>query len=238
MTIQPQQSKLKILLVDDDADTRQLVTMMFANSGHKLLTTATGKSALTLLEHEKVDLILLDIMMPELDGLMLLEQVRKISPAPILMLTALSDQRIMERSYLLGADDYLIKPFTKNKLFDRIERIARQLTSFVEDGRAAWKNDFKVDIEKGELIFRGRSYEMTSNEMRLLARLMENPFEEINLMDLYEAVWGREPLPMRTRRALVDSTVTSLREKLEDDPKNPKILVSSESGWTFRPVYA
>lgn len=236
MAPQPPPSKLKILLVDDDLDTRELVAMMFTNSGHKLLTTGQGKSALTLLEHEKVDLILLDIMMPELDGLMMLEQVRKVSAAPVLMLTALSDPRIMERSYLLGADDYLIKPFTKNKLFERIERLARQLTTFVEDSKAAWHEDYKIDIEKGELVFHGRALEMTSNELRLLARLMENPYVEINLMDLYEAVWGREPLPMRTRQALVESAVTSLREKLEDEPNNPKILQSSENGWTFCPA--
>lgn len=236
MTTHPQQSKLKILLVDDDADTRELVTMMFANSGHKLLTTGHGKSALTLLEHEKVDLILLDIMMPELDGLLMLEQVRKVSPAPIIMLTALSDPRIMERSFLLGADDYLIKPFTRSKLFDRIERLARQLTSFVEESKSAWRDNYKVDIEKSELIFHGRPLEMTSNELRLLMRMMENPYVEINLMDLYEAVWGREPIPMRTRQALVESTVTNLREKLGDDPQMPKIIQSSENGWIFSPA--
>lgn len=228
--------KLKILLVDDDPDTRELVTMMFSGSGHKLLTAASGKAALNLLEHEKVDLILLDIMMPELDGLMMLESVRRYSAAPILMLTALSDPRIMEQSYLLGADDYIVKPFTKSKLLERVERMARQLTSFAEDGKANWRGDYQIDFEKSELSFRGRKIEMTSNELRLLARLMDSAFLEVSTMDLYEAVWGREPLPLATRQALVENAVAGLREKLESDPRHPKILVSSPNGWTFFPA--
>lgn len=228
--------RLKILLVDDDADTRQLVSMMFTDSGHKLLTSASGKAALTLLEHEKVDLILLDIMMPELDGLMMLESVRRYSAAPVLMLTALSDPRIMEQSYLLGANDYIVKPFSKSKLLERVDRLARQLTSFVEDGRASWRNDYQIDFENSLLTFRGRTIEMTSNELRLLTKLMDNAFLEIDLFDLYEAVWGREPLPLTTRRALVESAVTSLREKLESDPHNPRILRSTQNGWTFFPA--
>ncbi len=227
--------KLKILLVDDDLETRQLVGLMFANSGHKLLVSGHGKSAMTLLEHEKVDLILLDIMMPELDGLMMLEMVRRVSAAPILMLTALSDPRIMEQSFLLGADDYLVKPFTKAKLLDRVDRLARQLTSFVEDAKSTWTANFKVDLQKSELIYRGLPIAMTTNELKVFGRLLENAFTEVNRMDLYEAGWGRELLPQRTMAGLVDSTLASLREKLEADPRNPRLLLSSERGYTFSP---
>ncbi len=227
--------KLKILLVDDDLETRQLVSLMFANSGHKLLVTGHGKSAMTLLEHEKVDLILLDIMMPELDGLMMLEMVRRVSAAPVLMLTALSDPRIMEQSFLLGADDYLTKPFTKAKLLDRVDRLARQLTSFVEDTKSTWSANFRVDMQKSELIYRGLQIAMTTNELKVFSRLLENAFTEVNRMDLYEAGWGRELLPQRTMAGLVDSTLASLREKLEADPHNPRLLLSSERGYTFSP---
>ncbi len=230
------QQKLKILLVDDDPDTRTLVSMMFADSGHKLLTAPSGKAALTLLEHEKVDLILLDIMMPELDGLMMLESLRRHSSAPVLMLTALSDPRIMEQSYLLGADDYIVKPFTKSKLLERVGRMARQLTSFVEDSTAVWRLEYNIDFEKSELTFRGKKIEMTANELRLLARLMDNAFLEVSTMELYEAVWGREPLPMATRQALVENAVAGLREKLEVNPHHPKIINSSPHGWTFFPA--
>jgi DNA-binding response OmpR family regulator len=151
------------------------------------------------------------------------------------MLTALSDQRIMEQSYLMGAGDYLVKPFTKNKLFERIDRIARQLDSFVEDGKTTWSNDFKVETEKNELIYRGQPIEMTTNELKMLSRLMENAYMEVSFFDLYEAVWGREPLPLRTKQALVNSTITNLRDKIENDPKNPKIFLNSDKGYTFCP---
>jgi DNA-binding response OmpR family regulator len=227
--------KLKILLVDDDPDTRDLVSMMFSDTGHKLLTIGQGQAALELLEHQKFDVILLDIMMPDFDGLMVLENIRKKSSAPVLMLTALSNVQIMEQSYQLGANDYIVKPFSKNKLLERIDRLARQLTSFVDDSLAGWKADFAIDYEKNELVYHGRTIEMTPTELRLLTRLMESAFVDVNVMDLYEAGWGREPLPFRTRQALVENTIRSLREKLETDPQNPKLLLSAENGWILRP---
>ncbi len=123
MTAEPSKPILKVLLVDDDADTRQIVSVMVAKAGHVLLTTGSGKDALALLRREKVDVILLDIMMPEMDGLSILETIRATSDAPILMLTAISNATIMQQSYYLGADDYIVKPFTREKLIDRIERL-------------------------------------------------------------------------------------------------------------------
>jgi len=121
--VNPFKPTLKVLLVDDDPDTRQIVSMMIEKAGHVLITTGSGAAALSLLNREKVDVILLDIMMPEMDGLRVLKTIRTTSDAPILMLTAISDAAIMEQCYLMGANDYIVKPFTREKLVDRIERL-------------------------------------------------------------------------------------------------------------------
>lgn len=226
---------LKILLVDDDPDTRQLVTMIIEKAGHKIQTTGHGKAALTLLEHEKVDIILLDIMMPEVDGLNVLENIRMVSEAPVIMLTALSDAHIMEQSYLLGADDYIIKPFAMNKLIDRIDRLSLQLPPPDSVNDIAWTKNYKLDIDQHVLASGSAEIDLTANETRLLLRLMKDPYMEVSQADLYEAGWGIEMLPARTIQALVENTINGLRSKLEKDPQNPRILVATQNGYMFNP---
>ena len=116
MSVDPFKPILKVLLVDDDPDTRQVVTMMVEKSGHVVITTGSGNAALSLLNREKVDVIVLDIMMPEMDGLSILETIRTTSDAPILMLTAFSDQNLIEEASSLPIHGYLIKPIKPEEL--------------------------------------------------------------------------------------------------------------------------
>ena len=227
--------KLRILLIDDDADTRELVTMMIEKAGHKVQTTGHGQAGLMLLEHEKIDIILLDIMMPEVDGLSILESIRKVSQAPVLMLTALSDARIMEQTYLMGADDYIVKPFTMNKLLERIDRIARQLPPPVNLEDMAWSKNYLLDESKEELLHAGLVIALSTNETRVLKRLMADAYMEVSVSELYHAGWGHEMLPARTVQALVENTVRSLQGKIEKDPANPAILLGTEKGFSFNP---
>ena len=227
--------KLKILLVDDEPDTRQLVTMMVEKAGHKIQTTGHGKAALTLLQYEKVDMILLDILMPEIDGMSVLETVRQVSTAPVLMLTALSDVHIMEQCFLLGADDYIVKPFAMTKLLERIERIATQLPPSNDIQDMPWAVNYKLDVNKNILTHAGLVIDLTPNETYLLHKLMENAFLQVSVGDLYEAGWGREQLPARTMKALVDNTIRGLQIKIEQDPDNPRILLATDTGYSFNP---
>ena len=233
-TNQPQR-KFKILLVEDDTDTRQLVTMILEKAGHKIQTTGHGKAALTLLQHERIDIILLDILMPEIDGISVLESIRQASSAPVIMLTALSDARIMEQCFLLGADDYIVKPFTREKLLERIERVGRQLPLPTDIHEMPWAEKYQLDRERNVLSHAGLSIDLTPNETLMMNKLMENAYLEVTFGDLYEAVWGREELPVRTVHALVENTIRGLQSKLEQDPDNPKILLSTHNGFTFTP---
>ena len=233
-TNQPKR-KLKILLVDDDPDTRQLVMMIIEKAGHKIQTTGHGKAALTLLQHERVDIILLDIMMPETDGMAVLESIRQVSTAPVIMLTALSDAQIMEQCYMMGADDYIVKPFAMKKLLERIDRLAQSLPLPTDINEMPWAVNYKLDVDRNVLNHAGLSIDLTPNETHLFNKLMENAYMEVSIGDLYEAGWGIEQLPARTMHALVENTIRGLQTKLEQDPDNPRILLVTDKGFTFNP---
>jgi DNA-binding response OmpR family regulator len=228
--------KLKILLVDDDADTRDLVSMIVQNAGHQLISTGQGRQALSLLEREAVDVILLDIMMPDVDGLSVLETIRKYSLAPVIMLTALSEGVIMEQSYQLGADDYIVKPFAMTKLIERIDRIIDKLPYGSTEGINDMVQDYELELENNLLHHGGKQIELTPNETRMLNRLLNSAYNEVGIVQLYEAVWGHDPLPQRSMRTLVSNTLQGLRLKIESDPYQPRIFLQSDSGCTFIPL--
>lgn len=230
-----QRPPLKILLVDDDADTRQLITVILEHAGYKIQATGHGQSAILLLAHEKIDLVLLDIMIPDVDGLFVLEAIRKASKAPVLMITALSDAHIMEQSYLMGADDYIVKPFSSQKLLERIDRLARQVTPAGDDGSPTWENNFQLDESEGTLVIDGWKIELTLIEINLLKRLMESAYIEVSRADLFKAGWGNEFLPAQTMDDMVDSTILNLQTKIEKDPLVPTILLDTEAGFIFNP---
>lgn len=235
MTAEPSKPILKVLLVDDDADTRQIVSVMVAKAGHVLLTTGSGRDALALLHREKVDVILLDIMMPEMDGLSILETIRATSDAPILMLTAISNAAIMQQSYVLGADDYIVKPFTRQKLIDRIERLGSRVSHPVENPRARWTSRFWLDVKNGLLIRDGTAVDLTEIEAKIMYRLMEYPCLEVSNADLYETGWGSAEVSVGTARSMVEEVFRSLQSKLEANPDVPKILTATRDGFTFNP---
>lgn len=226
---------LKILLVDDDADTRQLITVILERAGYTVQSTGHGQSAILLLGHEKIDLVLLDIMIPDVDGLSVLEAIRKVSKAPVLMITALSDARIMEQSYLMGADDYIVKPFSSHKLLERIDRLARQVTSSAEDLNTAWEETYQLDVTNGALVIAGWSIELSPIEVNLLKRLMDSAYIEVSRIDLFKAGWGNVFLPPQTVAALVDNTLHSLQLKIEKDPLEPSLLMPTREGYIFNP---
>lgn len=235
MTVDPFKPILKVLLVDDDPDTRQVVTMMIEKAGHVLITTGSGSAALSLLNREKVDVILLDIMMPEMDGLSILETIRTTSEAPVLMLTAISNAAIMEQSYLLGANDYIVKPFTREKLIDRVERLAAKTKPASKSALPSWSAHFWLDMNNKLLIRQGTAVDLTDLEAKLMNRLMESPCVEVSNTELYLVGWGTTEASVLTVRTMVEDILLGLQQKLEEDPGIPKILTATRDGFTFNP---
>jgi DNA-binding response OmpR family regulator len=226
---------IKILLVDDDADTRELIQMILEKHGYPVQTTGHGQSAITLLGHERIDLVLLDIMMPDVDGLNVLSSIRSFTTAPVLMITALSDRSIMAQAYQMGANDYLVKPFSFQKLLERVDRLAAQVEPLEEAEPADWTTQYQLDESKDQLIHGGLLVDMTPIELKLLKRLMQSAYAEVSKSELFTIGWGAEILPQRTVMALVDNTIRNIQLKLEPDPESPKVILPTENGYSFRP---
>ena len=238
MTGNFKQRALKVLLVDDDADTRQMVTLMLEKAGHEIRTMGSGSDALALLSHERMDVILLDILMPELDGLSLLETIRMTSEAPVLMLTAVANAEIMQHAYVMGADDYIVKPFTREKLLDRIYRMANKSTVPTPAPAPSWTSRYWLDAANHILIHNGAAIDLTQVETIVLQRLMESAYQEVSDLDLHESGWGTDPVGARTLQERVESTIRGIQLKLEDDPAQPKIMISTAEGFVFNPESA
>jgi len=226
---------LKFLLVDDDPDTRQLVKKMIEGSGHFLQTASNGQDALRVLQDESFHVILLDILMPEMDGMSLLEIIRRTSQVPILMLTAVSHSEIMQQCYILGADDYVIKPFSRDKLLDRIIRLVNKTTRKIEREPASWTNHYWLDTENHLLVHDGTAINLTEAETRILERLMDAPNQELSEAILDNAGWGAGDIAPRAMEERVLGTIKGLQVKVEEDASNPRILIITPRGYMFTP---
>jgi len=227
-------ARLKVLVIDDDRDTCDLVSAMLEKEGYQVLTSTQPQIALRLLKHESVDLIILDIMMPDLDGLTLLESLRRESAAPILMLTALSDPRVMQQCYTLGASDYLVKPFASSQLAERIRRLTAKIPprTIADD---SWRLRYHLNPEQHLFILGETPIILSPIETRLLQHLMENAFHEVSWDTLYHVGWGQEMLPDTTARALVDNTVRSLLYKIQSESAGQPLIQSTIEGYIFIP---
>jgi DNA-binding response OmpR family regulator len=227
-------TRFKVLVIDDDRDTCDLVSAMLEKEGYQVLTSTQPQIALRLLKHESVDLIVLDIMMPDLDGMSLLESLRRESAAPILMLTALSDPRVMQQCYTLGANDYLVKPFASSQLAERIRRLTAKIPPrTIADN--SWRLHYQLNPEQHLFILGDTPIILSPIETRLLQHLMENAFHEVSWKTLYQVGWGQEVLPDATAQALVDNTIRSLLYKLQLESVAQPLIQSTIGGYIFIP---
>ncbi|MBI3362369.1 MAG: response regulator transcription factor [Chloroflexi bacterium] len=227
--------KLKLLVADDNLDTIRLMTMLLQSAGHTVVTANSGEEALARLQRETVDMVLLDVMMPGMDGFTALKTLRQTSDAPILMLTALSERSDVQRGFELGADDYIVKPFSSKQLFARLNRLTALLppqenSSHVNAGR------FSFDLATSLLEKDGESIEVTVIEARILERLFKTPARAVLVDELFRAGWDRVPEEVDQSLDLVNIAIGRLRAKIEDDPDHPRYITSvSGVGYRFDP---
>lgn len=236
MPARPDTRSLRLLVVDDDSDTLYLMVRLLESSGHVVFSATGARKALALMAQESVDMILLDVMMPDMDGFSLLEMLRRTSDAPILMLTALSDPPAIERGFQLGADDYIVKPFHPNQLLARLERLANQLPPAGLTPAPVLQGRFSLDPTTNLLRKDGRVIELTPVEARLLQRFLKAPGRVILSRDLFRAGWDRDARAEEQSQSMVQIAVNRLRVKIEFDPTRPNHLLSENgSGYKFHP---
>ena len=222
----------KILVVDDERSILDLLEMILKKEQFQVATASDGKSAMALFDSFKPDLVLLDLMLPDINGHDLCRGMRKNRRDPIIMLTAKNDIVDKVLGLELGADDYITKPFDTRELVARIKAVLRRLQKNEADDRKVLSHlDLVVDLENRTVTKAGKPVELTLKEYELLELLIKNPRKVFGREELLRQVWGYDY--MGDTRA-VDVCVTRLRKKIEDDSSNPKhILTVYGFGYRF-----
>ena len=209
-----------VLLVEDDDSIREVATLGLERAGFRVTATGDGRDALVRFRGERIDLIVLDVMLPSLDGFEVCREIRRESQAPIVMLTARSELHDVVVGLELGADDYVTKPFELPELVARVKAVLRRSAAGPADGTIRVAT---LEIDPGAFSVRRRGEEipLTATEFRLLLELARRPKQVFTRELLLELVWNYDYLG---DSRLVDAAVQRLRAKVEDDPKQPKLI--------------
>ncbi len=223
----------RILVVDDEPRMINFIRMNLELEGHQVIEAHTGLEALEAIRTRLPDIVLLDVMMPELDGFETLRMLREFSSIPVIMLTAKGEENDKVYGLELGADDYITKPFGPRELSSRIKAVLRRadMPSSSPD-QAALKIDdrLSVDFNRHEVIVNGERIKLRPTEYRLLYHLIENAGWTVPHDQLLAKVWGYE---YRDEAHYVRLYVNYLREKIEEDPSNPHYILT-ERGVGYR----
>lgn len=217
--------KKNILIVDDEEKIREVLLSYLQNEGYECKEAANGKDTLAIIEKGRVDLVILDLMLPDLKGEEVCRRIRQISSVPILMLTAKisDDDRINGLS--IGADDYVIKPFNPKEIMARVKVILRrsQDDALLSDRVAFGDGELVIDTQLHEVHKSGEQVNLTPNEFKLLVTMVKRPERLYTREQLADIVLGYEFVgDVRT----IDQHIKNLRQKIEPDPKRPKYILT------------
>lgn len=228
------QRDMTILIVDDEPRIRDFVRMNLELEHYRVLEANNGIEALEQLRDNLPDLVVLDVMMPEMDGFETLKAIREVSTVPVVMLTVRQNEQDRIRGLDLGADDYIAKPFSPRELLSRIRALLRRSlmappsrkTEIVVDP------DLTIDFARREVIVRGRKVVLRPTEYRLLYHLVSNAGRLLTHETLLSKVWGRE---YRDESHYLRLYITYLRQKLEQDPAHPQYILTERGvGYRFK----
>ncbi|MFL7870927.1 MAG: response regulator transcription factor [Anaerolineales bacterium] len=222
----------RILVVDDEERMVRFIRMNLEYDGFQVSEAFNGKQAIQKIRDVTPDLILLDVMMPDLDGFEVLETVREVSNVPIIMLTAKGEEDDRVRGLELGADDYVTKPFSPRELVSRVKAVLRRTegASGSMHGLIEVDDRLKIDFDRREIWLEGKLVKLRPTEYRMLYHLVQNAGWVVTHDQLLTKVWGYE---YRDEPHYVRLYINYLRQKLEADPSNPKYILT-ERGVGYR----
>ena len=221
--------RVHILAVDDEQDIREILRILLESRGYAVACAANGDEAVSYMEqHTETDLVIMDIMMPGLNGIEACAQIRDHSSAPILFLTAKTLEDDKAQAYGAGGDDYLGKPFSQAELLMKVESLVRRYRIYRGKPKQVEAPAMKVSKrlvlceEKGYVIREGEVIPLTNKEVEILRFFMDRPGRVIDARMLYEGVWRDKYLPSSTNTVMVH--ILNLRKKLESDYTNPTLI--------------
>jgi two-component system alkaline phosphatase synthesis response regulator PhoP len=213
----------KILVADDE---KKLVTILkgyLEQAGFAVATAYDGKQALTVFRHEKPSLVLLDLNMPEMDGLDVCRAIRKESNVPIIMVTARVEEMDKLIGLEIGADDYITKPFSPREVVARVRAVLRRTEGETTKSEMMSAGELAIDLGKHSASLKGKSIELTPTEFDLLAVMMQNPGRAFTRLQLLDQVQGEA---FEGYERTIDAHVKNLRQKIEHDPRNPHYILT------------
>ncbi|GAA0822732.1 response regulator transcription factor [Clostridium tertium] len=218
-------SKLNILVVDDDKEITEAIEIYLINEGYNVLVAYDGVQALKIAREEDIHLIIMDLMMPNLDGTRATIELRKEKEIPIIMLSAKSEDSDKILGLNLGADDYLTKPFNPLELIARVNSQIRRYTRFSsmindKNKEVIAVGGLELNRLNKEVNVNGKEAKLTPLEFKILSLLMSNLGRVFSIEEIYERVWNEAPYNVDT----VTVHIRRIREKIEIDPRNPQYL--------------
>jgi len=223
----------KILIIDDDADVRQINEKLFQQAGAIVSTATNGAEGIRNFFLQKPDLVILDVMMPEVDGFEVCSRIRQVSSVPVIMLTALNNEEEIIRGLESGSDDFMSKPFSPDILVARVKALLRRLELPQDTQPRLFYGDgyLTIDLEKRIVLVRDNPVKLTRTEYNLLAYLLQNAGWIRTFEQILDNVWGYE---YQGNLEYVHVYISNLRKKIEMDPKNPIYLESAHGvGYRF-----
>ena len=225
---------MTILIVDDEPRIRDFVRMNLELERYSVLEASNGPEALEQLREDLPDLMVIDVMMPEMDGFETLRHIREVSNVPVILLTARQSEQDKIHGLDLGADDYIAKPFSPRELLSRIRALLRRsfMAAPTRKTEIVVDPDLSIDFSRREVIVRGKKVVLRPTEYRLLYHLVSNAGRLLTHETLLSKVWGRE---YRDEAHYLRLYITYLRQKIEQDPARPKYILTERGvGYRFK----
>jgi two-component system KDP operon response regulator KdpE len=226
---------INVLVVDDEKPLRDFVRRNLEVRGYRVLTASNGLEALAIFKSENIQLVIMDIMMPHMDGLETTRRIRQDSHVPIIILTAMGEEGDKVRAFDLGADDYLTKPFGVGELLGRIKAVLRRVdwSELTAPEERIVRGEIEVDLERHKVTVRGQEVDITPTEFNLLVYLMKNAGKALHHRAILQHVWGAE---YGDEAEYLRVYVGKLRHKIEVDPLKPRYLLTEHGiGYRFEP---
>lgn len=227
----------RILVVDDEPRYLRLLEANLLAEGYEVIKARDGREALSVFASSgPIDLIILDVMMPFMDGFTVCERIREFSDVPIIIVTAKGDEKDRVHGLDLGADDYLTKPFSATELLARVRAVLRRAKSnyAIENIQQFEHGDLKIDFARAEVWRQGEPVSLSATEYRLLLQFVHNVGRVLSSETLLSNVWGEE---YSQDKEILWVTIARLRQKLEEDPHKPRHIVTRTGlGYIMPPI--
>ncbi len=226
----------RILVADDEHLYVHLLQVNLKAEGYDVITASNGEEALEKVSSQRPDLVVLDIMMPRLDGITTCERIRQFSNVPIIMLTARGEEQDRVRGLNAGADDYVVKPFSATELVARVRAVLRRAQNQDQNtqNRYFLHDNLRIDFARAEVWKDNKPVFLSATEYRLLIQFAHNVGQVLTAEDLLVAIWGPQ---YRDDKEILWVSIARLRQKLEDNPHQPKHIVTrSGLGYLMPPI--